>query len=175
MRVTKALGGWLNEKNSKKMSVKRATGEGERKIARQPENKPDLIITILKVWQKISWRKTRAVKKSKSYVESLKCFSLVNRNKIFDYWLLSLVGVTSKWVPDFHPKGKKKVYSFINIEWDHLSADTSHIRKMRSITSPPITIGWRNYKWKQIKWLFSATSIVTVRACTLQGVSLYVL
>lgn len=32
---------WLDEKDSKKMSMRRATGDGE-KVARQPKNKPDL-------------------------------------------------------------------------------------------------------------------------------------
>lgn len=34
--------GWLNEKDSKKMSLRIVGGEGQREIARQPENKLDL-------------------------------------------------------------------------------------------------------------------------------------
>ena len=33
---------WLDEKDSKKMSVRRATGDGGEKVDRQPKNKPDL-------------------------------------------------------------------------------------------------------------------------------------
>lgn len=34
-------------------------------------------------------------------------FTLVNRNKIFDWWVLSIAGVTFKRVPDFASRRKK--------------------------------------------------------------------
>lgn len=67
------------------MSVRRAMDEGERKIARQSENKPDFNGDHTKRKTENLMVKNQAVKKiNKSYMESLKCASLANRNKIFD-------------------------------------------------------------------------------------------
>lgn len=53
------------------MSVRRATGDGEEKVARQPKNKPDLNSDHVKCITKTSGSKTRTVKKlGKNHMES---------------------------------------------------------------------------------------------------------
>lgn len=97
------------------MSLRRATGEGQREIARQPENKLDLNGDHIKSITETSWSKTRAVRKTyRNSVGSLKCFSFVNRNEMFDCWPLRFVDISPSWVPDFAPK--KKISSSVSIE-----------------------------------------------------------